>query len=392
MSASKHVAVVGGGPAGLMAAEVIATAGVRVVLYERMPSVGRKFLLAGRGGLNLTHSEDLDSFLGRYGAARPRLEAAIEAFGPADLRAWCAELGEEPFVGSSGRVFPAGFRATNLLRKWRARLDVLGVAIRVRTSWTGWDSTPEADAVVLALGGASWASTGSDGAWAGAIVSSGIAVTPLRPANCGFLVAWSDTFRTKFAGHPVKNIALSFGAQTARGDAIVSDDGLEGGPVYALSSDLRDTIEREGGATLLFDLAPDLDVDALEARLARRRKGDSSASWLRRAGLSPVGIGLMREATSNELPDTGPAIVRLAKRLPIRLVAAQPIDRAISTAGGLAFSEIDDSFMLHKRPGTFVAGEMLDWEAPTGGYLLQATFSTAVAAANGALAWLAREA
>jgi uncharacterized flavoprotein (TIGR03862 family) len=277
------------------------------------------------------------------------------------------------------------------LRKWRERLDALGVDIRMRDAWTGWDSTPEADAVVLALGGASWPSTGSDGSWASVMKESGIAVTALRPANCGFVVSWSDAFRTKFAGKPLKNIALSFGDGSARGDAIVSDDGLEGGPVYALSAELRDTIARDGEATVLFDLLPDIGLDALEERLARRRAGDSSSSWLRRAGLPPVSIGLLREATTNKLPDDGPAIARLAKRLPIRLLTPQPIDRAISTAGGIALTEIDDSYMLLRRPGTFVAGEMLDWEAPTGGYLLQATFSTAVAAARGALAWLARE-
>ena len=231
---SKLVAVIGGGPAGLMAAEVIATAGVGVVLYEQMPSVGRKFLLAGRGGLNLTHTEDRASFLGRYGAAGPRLAAAIAAFGPAELRAWCAGLGEETFVGSSGRVFPEGFRAADLLRKWRARLDALGVDIRLRTTWTGWDSTLEADALLLALGGASWPSTGSDGSWAGVLADSGIAVSPLRPANCGLVVGWSETFRTRFGGQPLKNVAASFADRIARGDVIVADDGLEGGPIYAL--------------------------------------------------------------------------------------------------------------------------------------------------------------
>jgi uncharacterized flavoprotein (TIGR03862 family) len=388
---SKLVAVIGGGPAGLMTAEVLAAAGVRVVLHEQMPSVGRKFLLAGRGGLNLTHTEDLDAFLDRYGAARPRLEAAINAFGPAELRRWCAGLGEEPFVGSSGRVFPVGFRASDLLRKWRARLDALGVDIRVRSRWTGWESTPDADAVVLALGGASWPSTGSDGAWTGLMADAGIAVVPFRPANCGFVVAWSETFRATFAGKPLKNVALSFADQTVRGDAIVSDDGLEGGPVYAVSAELRDTIAREGAATLVLDLLPDVAPAVLEARLARRRKGDSSSSWLRRAGLPPVSIGLLREATNNRLPDDGPTMARVAKRLPVRLLATQPIDRAISTAGGVALSELDETFMLRQRPGTFVAGEMLDWEAPTGGYLLQATFSTAVAAANGVLAWLGHD-
>ncbi len=387
---SKLVAVIGGGPAGLMAAEVIATAGVGVVLYEQMPSVGRKFLLAGRGGLNLTHTEDRASFLGRYGAAGPRLAAAIAAFGPAELRAWCAGLGEETFVGSSGRVFPEGFRAADLLRKWRARLDALGVDIRLRTTWTGWDSTLEADALLLALGGASWPTTGSDGSWAGVLADSGIAVSPLRPANCGLVVGWSETFRTRFGGQPLKNVAASFADRMARGDVIVAADGLEGGPIYALSSDLRDAIDRGDTATLLLDLLPDIRDGQLADRLARRRSGDSAASWLRRAGLPPVTIGLLREVTDNQMPDNGPEIARLAKHLSVRILAVQPLARAISTAGGLALTEIDDSYMLRRRPGTFVAGEMLDWDAPTGGYLLQATFSTAVAAANGALAWVMR--
>lgn len=371
-----------------MAAEVLATAGVRVVVLEQMASVGRKFLVAGRGGLNLTHTEDLDAFLNRYGSARPRLEAAIKAFTPDDLRAWCAGLGQESFVGSSGRVFPSDFRATPLLRNWKLRLAELGVEVRVRTTWTGWDSTPESDAVVLALGGASWPRTGSDGAWVDAIARSGIGVTPLRPANCGFTAAWSVPFRDRFGGAVVKNAALSFEGVVARGDPVVSNEGLEGGPVYALSAALRDAIARDGEATLMGDLLPDVKGSDLVAKLARRRSGDSVASWLRRAGLSPVGIGLMREATGNELPDEPKAIAHLAKNVPIRLLAPLPLARSISTAGGIALDEIDDTFMLRSHPGTFVAGEMLDWEAPTGGYLLQATFSTAVAAARGALAWL----
>ena len=389
---TQRVAVIGGGPAGLMAAEVLAGAGVRVVVYEQMASVGRKFLVAGRGGLNLTHSEDIDAFLDRYGDARPKLEAALAAFGPTELRAWCAGLGEEPFVGTSGRVFPAGFRATNLLRRWRERLDALGVDIRLRTHWSGWDATPEADAVVLALGGASWPTTGSDGAWVDVVARSGIAVTALRPANCGFVVAWSEPFRVRFGGEPVKNCTVSFEGRAARGDAVVTDDGIEGGPVYALSAPLRDHIAHAGAATLYLDLLPDLSAETVAARLARRRPADTVTRWLRRAGLAPVGVGLLREATGNRLPNDGAAIAALAKHLPLALNAPQPIARAISTAGGVALSEIDEGYMLRRRPGTFVAGEMLDWEAPTGGYLLQATFSTAVAAANGALVWLDRRA
>ncbi|MCU1483759.1 MAG: NAD(FAD)-utilizing dehydrogenase [Actinomycetia bacterium] len=377
--------VVGGGPGGLMAAEVLATARVAVTVLERMPSVGRKLLLAGRGGLNLTHTEGLEAFLDRYGPARPRLEAAIRAFDPDDLRAWAAGLGQETFVGSSGRVFPEAFRATPLLRAWLGRLDHLGVEVRTRTAWTGWGD--DADVTVLALGGASWPRVGSDGAWVG--LMGEIEVAPLRPANCGFVVAWTGTFRDRFAGTPLKNVELSGGGGSARGDAVVTRGGIEGGAVYALAAGLRDEIAAEGHAVLAVDLRPDATVDVLAARLEGRPK-ESTANVLRRAGIDAVGAGLAREATGNELPDDPAALAALLKAVPVRLVRAYPLARAISTAGGIAFDEVDDDFMLRRRPGTFVAGEMLDWEAPTGGYLLQATFSTAVAAAHGALRWLAR--
>ncbi|MCU1373605.1 MAG: hypothetical protein JWO68_891 [Actinomycetia bacterium] len=380
-----RVAVVGGGAGGLMAAEVLATAGVDVTVFERMPSVGRKLLLAGRGGLNLTHSEGLEAFLDRYGPARPRLEAAIRAFGPDDLRAWAAGLGEETFVGSSGRVFPTSFRATPLLRAWLRRLDQLGVDIRVRTEWRGED---EADATVLALGGGSWPRVGSDGAWVATLADAGIDVRPLRPANCGFTTRWSDAFRTRFAGTPLKNVRLSGGGGSARGDAMVTDAGIEGGAVYALAAGLRDAIDAGGPTELLVDLHPDRTVDELAERLANRRPKDSRSSALRRAGVSPVGIGLAREATGNQPPDGAGALAALLKAVPVALVGVQPLARAISSAGGIALDEVDDTFMLRHRPGTFVAGEMLDWEAPTGGYLLQATFSTAVAAARGAIGWV----
>jgi len=383
-------AVVGGGPAGLMAAEVLATAGVSVTVHERMPSVGRKLLLAGRGGLNLTHSEPLEVFLDRYGPARPRLESAITAFDPTALRAWCEGLGQAPFVGTSGRVFPSGFRATPLLRAWLARLDALGVERRVRHEWTGFDDpSVQGDVLVLALGGASWPRTGSNGAWVDAVRRSGVDVRPLRPANCGFAVAWSDVLRQRFAGAPLKDVRLSFRGESARGDAIVSEAGLEGGPVYALSAALRDAIERDGSSvTLTVDLRPEQHVDDILARVRRARRGDSLANVLRRVGLAPVGIALVREVLGAERPRPD-ELARLIKALPVVLCSPLPLERAISTAGGIALDEIDDTFMLRARPGTFVAGEMLDWEAPTGGYLLQATFSTAVAAADGALAWLA---
>ncbi len=388
------VAVIGGGPAGLIAAETLATAGVQVVVFEHMASVGRKFLLAGRGGLNLTHSEDLDVFLTRYRDAPTPFLDAIRAFDPTALRAWADGLGEATFVGSSGRVFPKSFRATPLLRAWLARLRDLEVEMRVRTVWADWPCvvmdrdgvrTPfAADAVVLACGGASWPRTGSDGAWTERLPAS-----PLRASNVGFTVAWSEEFRTRFAGTPIKDVGLSFNGATSRGDAMVDCAGLEGGAVYALSSPLREEIEREGGATLTLDLRPDQSTDAVTARLGTRRPKDSVATWLRRAGLAPTASSLLREVTGNAIPADVTEVARLIKAVPLRLDGVQGIERAISTAGGVSFDAINERFMLRDRPGVFVAGEMLNWDAPTGGYLLQACFSTGVAAARGALDWLA---
>ncbi|MEJ7845898.1 MAG: TIGR03862 family flavoprotein [Acidimicrobiales bacterium] len=399
-----RVAVVGGGPAGLLAAEVLACAGVGVTVYERMPTPGRKLLVAGRGGLNLTHAEPLEPFLDRYGPARDCLAPAITAFDPDALREWCAGLGQETFVGTSGRVFPAGFRSTALLRAWLARLDGLGVELRGRHTWRGWvddepgavrierpdgvESVVRADAVVLALGGASWPRTGSDGGWVEPVGSAGVAVVPLVAANSGFTAAWTSVFIERFAGTPVKNVAVAHRGQVARGDLMVSATGLEGGPIYALGPSLRASMQRDGEAVVIVDLRPDVSADALVDRLARGRAGDSTASALRRLGVAPAAVGLMREATANRLPPRGRALAELVKAVPMALGGPAPIGRAISTAGGIAFDELDDAYMLRRRPGTFVAGEMLDWEAPTGGYLLQATASTAVAAARGALAWL----
>lgn len=396
-------AVVGGGPAGLMAAEVLATAGVRVTLFDRMPSVGRKLQLAGRGGLNLTHTEPLDRFLERYGDARPRLEPAIRAFDPAALRAWSTGLGQRAVVGTSGRVFPEAFRATPLLRSWIARLADLGVDLRTRHTWTGWDAAGAltfdgyephvAGATVLALGGASWPRTGSDGRWVAPLEAAGVDVRPLRPANVGFTIAWSDHFRSRFAGTPLKNVALTAAGTTRRGEAMLTATGIEGGVVYALGPAIRERVQRGGKTTVRLDLRPDLPAPDIARRLAGRRPKDSLASTLRRTvGLAPAAIGLVREIDG---PGVGHApvdkLVALIKDAPLVVTGTQPIDRAISTAGGVALDEVDERFMLHRRPGTFVAGEMLDWEAPTGGYLLQATFSTAVAAANGALGWLAAQ-
>jgi uncharacterized flavoprotein (TIGR03862 family) len=388
-----------------MAAEVLARGGAAVTVFEQMPSPGRKLQLAGRGGLNITHSEPLEVLLTRYGAAREHLAPSIRAFGSDDLRAWCAALGQETFVGSSGRVFPAGFRATALLRSWLRELEHLGVDIRVRHTWQGWDddgallvssaagpSRVKADATVLAVGGASWPRVGSDGRWVPTLAATGVELTPLRPANCGFTVGWSEPFRQRFAGVPLKNVGLVGAGSAVRGEAMITETGIEGGGIYALSPGLRETIAADGHAVLAIDLRPDLTTAQLVARLERRRPKDSASTMLRRAGFTAVAIGLLREASGNRVPTDRDPLAQLAKALPLRLLSTEPIERAISTAGGVAFGEVDESFMLRRRPGTFVAGEMLDWEAPTGGYLLQGTFSTAVAAANGALDWMRREA
>lgn len=401
-TSSRRVAVIGGGPAGLMAAEVLARSGATVTVYDRMPTVGRKLQVAGRGGLNLTHSEPVDAVLGHYGPARPHLTPAIERFDNAALRAWSEELGQATFVGSSGRVFPVGLRATALLRAWLRRLAELGVELRTRHTWLGWredgalsfsdpDGAPLAvavDACVLALGGASWPRTGSNGTWVSPLEAVGVDVTPLRPSNCGFVVGWSDELRTRFAGSPVKDVALHHGGGVARGDIVITEHGIEGGPVYALSSALRDAIDANGHAAVHLDVLPDATRAEIVARLGRRRAKDSAATGLARAGLAPVVVGLLREATGNRLPTDPTDLAALLHALPLRLEASQPIARAISTAGGVALDAIDHRYMLRARPGTFVAGEMLDWEAPTGGYLLQAVFSTGVAAAEGLLAWL----
>ncbi len=385
-------AVIGGGPAGLMAAEVLATAGVQVTVYDRMPSVGRKFLMAGRGGLNLTHSEPLDRFLDRYGAARGWLEPAIRAFPPEALIAWAEGLGQPLFKGSSGRIFPVAMKASPLLRAWLRRLAGLGVTVGVRQRWTGWDadgalrfaegSIPAPDATILALGGGSWPALGSDGDWMRLFPDD---AAPLRPANCGFTVAWSPHVAERFAGHPLKRIAVRFADIVVRGEAMLTADGIEGGAIYALSGPLRDTIEAEGSATIAIDLRPDLDERQLRARLATPRRGQSLSTFLRKyVSLSPVAIGLVQAALHAGGDDLAAAI----GALPVRLLAPRPIGRAISSAGGIRRAAVDDGFMLRARKGVFVAGEMLDWEAPTGGYLLQADFSTAVAAARGALRWL----
>ena len=402
---SPTAAVIGAGPAGLIAAETLARGGIGVTVYERMPSVARKFLLAGRGGLNLTHSEPMPQFLSRYGAAAPALREAIEAFPPERLRAWSEDLGEPTFVGSSGRVFPRSFKTSPLLRAWLGRLNELGVRFAVRHRWTGWDDagrlrfmrgdeevSADADVTVLALGGASWPRLGSDASWVPLLEARGITISRLRPANCGFVVPWSEAFR-RFEGAPLKRIAIQFGERNVRGEAMVTRDGLEGGAIYGLSGALRDAIERDGSATITIDLRPDVPVDALTQRLAAPRGKESLANVLRKAvKLSPVAAGLLREGAGTSLPAmSAQELAALIKAVPLTLAGVQPIARAISTAGGISFDALDEHFMLKALPGVFAAGEMLDWEAPTGGYLLQASFATGVAAANGAIAWTKKD-
>lgn len=404
-TAGASVAVVGAGPAGLIAAETLAAAGMAVTVYERMPSAGRRLLMAGRGGLNLTHSEELTEFLERYSGGGAALHAAVEAFPPAALRDWAEKLGQETFVGSSGRVFPRAMKASPLLRAWLERLRELGVVLCLRHEWRGWDAggrpvfagpdgqekAVHCGALLLALGGASWPRLGARGDWCQRLQDRGVALRPLRPANCGFTLEWSGAFRTRFSGQPLKTIAFSFEERWVRGEAVVSAYGLEGGAVYALSAPLREAIQQCGRATLHVDLRPDLSEAALASRLNRVGGAASLANLLRKgAGLSPLKANLLREAV--RLPPRDPrALARLIKALPLVLTGTQPLERAISSAGGLAWSELDKRFMLRSLPGVFAAGEMLDWEAPTGGYLLQACFATGVAAAKGVLDWLSTE-
>jgi len=404
-SPSKNIAVIGAGPAGLMAAEVLAQGGAEVTVYDAMPSAGRKFLMAGRGGLNLTHSEPLPAFLARYREAMPHLAAAIEAFQPQALRDWSEALGQETFVGSSGRVFPKAFKASPLLRAWLRRLDSMGVRLALRHRWIGWDEqghlrfqTPDGQrrvathATVLALGGASWPRLGSDGAWADILAARDVKISPLMPSNSGFTVAWSDIFRDRFEGQPLKGVALTCGEHSVRGEAIVTRTGIEGGAVYPLSAELREAVDK-GRAILQVALRPDLGIEELSARLSAPKGKQSLSNFLRKAvSLSPVAIGLLQEVAKTSgisLATLSPAdLAKLINAVPIELSGVAPIARAISTAGGIAFSELDADFMIRRLPGMFAAGEMLDWEAPTGGYLLQASFATGVAAANGALKWL----
>ena len=363
-----NVNIIGAGPAGLMAAEVLATTGHAVTIHDQMPAPARKFLLAGRGGLNLTHSEPLDQFLERYGEAQALLEPAIRDFTPEALIGWANELGIETFVGSSGRVFPRQMKASPLLRAWLRRLEQLGVKLVARSKWQGFDGTP----TILALGGASWPHLGSDAAWVPLFQEKGITVHPFKPANSRFLVHWSPIFREKFSGTPVKNVALTYAGKRVRGELMISQEGIEGGAIYALSKGLRE----KPGHPVIIDFRPDITEEVLAQRLAKPRGKDSLSNYLRKvAGLSPVAINLLRE--TGTAPDA-----HGIKAMPLKLERPAGLIRAISSAGGVAREELDLHFQLHKAPLTYCVGEMLDWEAPTGGYLLQACFSSAVFAAR----------
>ena len=392
-----------------MAAEAACAAGVQVDLYDAMASVGRKFLLAGKGGLNLTHSESSEKFLARYGARRAQIAPLLSSFGPEALRAWARGLGIETFVGTSGRVFPKDLKAAPLLRAWLRRLRKAGVQFHVRHQWIGWDEqgalrfttsegnrSVQADAAVLALGGGSWPKLGSDASWVPLLEGRGVHIAPLQPANCGFNVGWSEHFRTKFAGHPVKSVAVVMrndaGTESWHpGEFVITETGIEGGVVYTVSASLRDEILAKGTATLRLDLAPDRESSRLAHDLSRPRGKRTMATHLQRqAHIEGVKAGLLREVVSKEDFADPARLASAIKALPLRLIAPRPLEEAISTAGGVTFEALDERLMIRALPGIFCVGEMLDWEAPTGGYLLTACFSTGRAAGTGALEWLTK--
>ncbi len=405
-----RVAVIGAGPAGLMAAEVLAAHGLAVDVYDAMPSAGRKFLLAGKGGMNITHSEPQPDFLPRYGKRREQVAPFVRRFDADRLRAWIHDLGIETFVGSSGRVFPREMKAAPLLRAWLHRLREAGVRLHMRHRWLGWqedgtlrlahpdgETSVRADAVVLALGGASWPRLGSDGNWVPLLQARQIEVAPLLPANCGFELDWSEHFRERFAGAPVKPVVASValpsgGMQNRRGEFIITAQGIEGGLVYALSSALRETIASEGSARLYLDLLPDWTLEKVSAELSHPRGARSLSSHLQsRLHLKGVKAGLLRELLDKDTFADMDKLARAIKALPLTVLRPRPIAEAISSAGGVSFEALDDALMLRALPGVFCAGEMLDWEAPTGGYLLTACFATGHAAGHGVVQWLKAE-
>jgi len=406
--AAIRIAIIGGGPAGLMAAEVLSQAGVAVDLYDAMPSVGRKFLLAGVGGMNITHAEDFSAFVGRYRQRTEQLRPLLEAFAPDRLRQWIHGLGIDTFVGSSGRVFPSDMKAAPLLRAWLKRLRDSGVQIHTRQRWLGWNEKgqlriagPHGEtllnpaATLLALGGGSWARLGSDGAWVPLLQARGVTIEPLQPANCGFEVAgWSELLVEKFAGAPLKTVSLALpGGSPRKGEFVLTAKGIEGSLVYALSADIRERINARGSAKVLLDLLPDRSQEQIATALARPRGSQSMAKHLhRQLKLDGAKAALLRELTAAETFQDPQALAAAIKALPITLVHPRPLDEAISSAGGVSFEALDQNLMLRRLPGVFCAGEMLDWEAPTGGYLLTACFASGRAAAEGMLRWLSADA
>ncbi|MBY5755017.1 TIGR03862 family flavoprotein [Rhizobium leguminosarum bv. viciae] len=399
----KRIAIIGGGPAGLAAAELLSRCGHAVTVYDAMPTFARKFLLAGKSGLNITHSEDYARFTTRFGAASPRLRPALDAFTPDDIRDWAAGLGTETFVGSSGRVFPKVMKASPLLRAWLKRLEAQGATLRTRHRWTGFAEdgyvfeTPEGrsivhcDAALLALGGASWPRLGSDAAWVPWLAGRGVDIDTFQPANCGFVVGWSGNFSGRFAGEPVKSVTATSEAGTFPGEFVITGSGIEGSLVYTHTAALRDRLLNHGSAVLTLDLAPGRTIARLSRDLARQDAKSSFSNRLRKgAGLDGVKAALLRELTLERDRTDPERLAGMIKALPVPVIETRPIAEAISSAGGIRWSSIDDNYMLKALPGTFVAGEMLDWEAPTGGYLLTACLATGRAAARGIEAWLSR--
>jgi len=399
----KEIIVIGGGPAGLMAAEVLSQHGHGVTVYDAMPTVGRKFMLAGKSGLNITHAEDYARFVTRFGSASEHLRAALDAFRPDDIRAWAAGLGTETFVGSSGRVFPKAMKASPLLRAWLSRLEARGVRVLTRHRWKGFAedgcvfTTPlgrevvHGNAVLLALGGASWPRLGSDAAWVSLLRGRGVDVRDFRPANCGFDIGWSDSFRERFAGFPVKSVTATSDAGTFQGEFVITQNGVEGSLVYTHAASLRDRLEKEGRALLQLDLAPGRTLERLSRDLARQGAKASFSNRLRKgAGLEGVKAALLREVAPEAARADPEELAGMIKALPLAVLRTRPIAEAISAAGGVCWSGIDENYMLTALPGVFTAGEMLDWEAPTGGYLLTACLATGRAAARGIDAWLQR--
>jgi len=403
----KTAAIIGGGPAGLMAAEVLSQRGIKVDVYDSMSSLGRKFLLAGKSGLNLTHSEPFEKFVSRYGNRKVEIENWLLDFTPDDLREWARGLGVETFVGTSGRVFPNEMKASPLLRKWLKRLNDAGVKFHLRHRWNGIINsaqggglsmeiespdgikTVRAEAVVLALGGGSWARLGSDGAWVNWLSQAGVKVEALKPSNCGFDVAWSSVFKEKFDGQPIKSVVLSFGEFRQQGEFIVTKEGVEGSLIYAASASMRDEISANGKAVMRLDLAPDKTEAQLIEKLSRPRGSRSMASHLEKTvGMKGVKAGLLREFVPKNEFENMERLAFYIKQLPVPLIATRPLDEAISSAGGVMFESLDENLMIRELPGVFCAGEMLDWEAPTGGYLLTACFASGRVAGAGVEKWM----